>query len=278
MVGGWAVGGPDALPPAWAVVSSSAKGEFRVIWVGADTETAFAAPGGDPVGVVPNGASSLRFGLTGREGILATDTGRTLTGSGEGYLHEALAEIVSGATTHGGALLAPLGVRFVVAQERRPSGRRSKSVLDAQVDLDREGASGLVIYRNAVRVPPAAVFPADEAVGAIVGIGGSGRDRAAAVAPSARAGCRRGRMGRRGARARDRGGVDGVRPRLGARGHPTAAIVGPREAFGWSTAFDAPAGSVRVRFTEQWVRTVETLVLGLLWLAALWVTRKPVAR
>ena len=33
-----------------------------------------------------------------------------------------------------------------------------------------------------------------------------------------------------------------------------------------------------VRVTEQGVRTVETLVLGLLWLAALWITRKPVSR
>jgi hypothetical protein len=56
------------------------------------------------------------------------------------------------------------------------------------------------------------------------------------------------------------------------------ATAQPREAFGWSTAFDAPGGSLRVRFTDQWVRTMETLVLGLLWLTALWVTRKPVSR
>ena len=65
-VGRW--GARKRLPPAWAVVSSSAKGEFRVIWLGADTGRAFVAPGGDPEGVVPNGASSLRFGLTGRDG------------------------------------------------------------------------------------------------------------------------------------------------------------------------------------------------------------------
>ena len=121
-------GGPGrACRPRGPSCRAAPKGEFRVIWLGADTETSFAAPGGDPVGVVPNGASSLRFGLTGREGIVATDTGRTLTGSGEGYLHEALAEIVSGATTHGGALLAPLGVRFVVAQEGDLPRRRSKA-------------------------------------------------------------------------------------------------------------------------------------------------------
>jgi hypothetical protein len=264
------------MPPAWAVVSSSAKGEFRVIWLGADTETSFAAPGGDPVGVVPNGASSLRFGLTGRDGIVATDTGRTLTGSGETYLHEALAEMVSGATTHGGALLAPLGVRFVVAQEGDLPAT-VEAVLDAQVDLDREGASGLIIYRNAVRVPPAAVFPAADAVGAIVASADLG---AIEQLPSLRL------------PALDavEGGWAGEAPAPGTVVVSTefgpdweleggdGTIVGPREAFGWSTAFDAAAGSVRVRFTEQWVRTVETLVLGLLWLAALWITRKPVSR
>ena len=66
MVGGWAVGGLAALPPAWAVVSSSAKGDFRVLWVGADTGARFVAPGGDPDGVLANGAASLRYGLTGR--------------------------------------------------------------------------------------------------------------------------------------------------------------------------------------------------------------------
>ncbi len=50
MVGGWAVGGPDALPPAWAVVSSSAKGEFRVIWLGADSEHLVRRARGRPGG------------------------------------------------------------------------------------------------------------------------------------------------------------------------------------------------------------------------------------
>ncbi len=54
--------------------------------------------------------------------------------------------------------------------------------------------------------------------------------------------------------------------------------VRPTQAFGWSTAFDAPAGELRVRFDGQLVRTLETTVLGLLWLAALWITRKPVTR
>jgi hypothetical protein len=276
MVGGWAVGGPEALPPAWAVVSSSAKSEFRVLWLGADTGAGFVAPGGDPEGVVPNGASSLRFGLTGRDGISATDTGRALTGPGERYLERALGELVSGSMTHGGALLAPLGVRFVVTQ---PGDLPSdvEQILDAQVDLDREGASGLLIYRNAATIPPAAVLPADEEVDRIVGSAELGaieqlpsfRSSALSAAP---------------------GGWSGEAPAPGLVVVSTefdpywrleasnGDVVRASQAFGWATSFAAPAGELRVRFTGQLVRTVETLVLGLLWLAALWITRKPVTR
>ena len=217
MVGGWAVGGPDALPPAWAVVSSSAQGEFRVVWVGGDTETAFAPPGGDPVGVVPNGSSSIRYGLTGREGILATDTGRTLTGSGQAYLREALAEVVSGATTHGGALLAPLGVRFVVAQDGDLPDS-VEDVLDAQVDLDREGASGLDDLSERGAGPARGRVPHRRALRGGHRLGGDGRHRAAAAAPSPGPVARRGRVGGRVGGARHGGGVDRVRPELGARG------------------------------------------------------------
>ena len=35
------------------------------------------------------------------------------------------------------------------------------------------------------------------------------------------------------------------------------------------------AGSVSVHFTDQWLRTVELYLLALLWIVALWVTRKP---
>ncbi len=136
---------------------------------------------------------------------------------------------------------------------------------------------GSIIYRNAVRVPPAAVFPAADPIGAIVASADLGTIE---QLPSLRLP----------ALAAVEGGWAGEAPAPGTVVVSTefgpdwelesseAAVVGPREAFGWSTAFDAPAGSVRVRFTEQWVRTVETLVLGLLWLAALWITRKPVSR
>jgi GT2 family glycosyltransferase len=276
MVGGWAVGGPDALPPAWAVVSSSAKGDFRVLWVGADTGARFVAPGGDPEGVLANGASSIRFGLTGRNGIAATDTGRALTGPGERYLERALAEIVSGSTTHGGALLAPLGVRFVVAQ-RDDLPAEVAGILGAQVDLDREGTSGLLIYRNSAALPPATVVPADDTLAPIVGSADLGDiEQLPPLRPSSLSAVPGGWAGTVSAP-----GLAVVSTEFGPDWRLEATngvVVRPSEAFGWSTAFDAPAGDLRVRFTGQLTRTLETIALGLLWLAALWVTRKPVAR
>ncbi len=276
MVGGWAVGGPAALPPAWAVVSSSAKGDFRVLWVGGDSGAPFVAPGGDPEGVAPNGTSTLRFGLTGRAGISGVDMGRALTGPGERYLERALEEIVSGSTTHGGALLAPLGVRFVVA-ERDDLPADVAATFGAQVDLDREGTSGLLIYRNAATLPPAAVLPADEEVARIAGSAELGAiEQLPSFRPSALSAAPGGWVGEASAP-----GLVVVSTEFDPEWRLEIANGGsvrPSEAFGWSTDFGSPAGALRVRYAGQWVRTMETIVLGLLWLAALWVTRKPVAR
>jgi hypothetical protein len=49
----------------------------------------------------------------------------------------------------------------------------------------------------------------------------------------------------------------------------------PFAGYGWAIAAPVQAGDVVVRFTRQWVRTVEMVLLALLWAAALWITRKP---
>jgi hypothetical protein len=50
----------------------------------------------------------------------------------------------------------------------------------------------------------------------------------------------------------------------------------PERAFGWAAGFDAASGGrAVVRYTAQWVRTVEMLLLSLLWGLALWITRRP---
>ena len=61
MIGGWAVGGLDEIPAAFAVISSGAKGDYRVLWVGRDDGQPFPAPGGDPTGLAPAGDGFARL-------------------------------------------------------------------------------------------------------------------------------------------------------------------------------------------------------------------------
>jgi hypothetical protein len=154
LVGGWAVGGPEQVPAAWSVLASTAKGDFRVLWVGSHTNDPFPAPGGDPEGLAEAGDATLRYGLTGRDGTVAIDIARPSVGTGPDHLGEALDEILSGTTRHGGALLAPFGVRFVIAADDDvPSGAQRCSM---RRSTSTSPAAGLVVYRNAQADPPAA--------------------------------------------------------------------------------------------------------------------------
>lgn len=272
MVGGWEIGGVQQVPAAWAVVESGAKGDFRVLWVGADDGRPFPAPGGDPAGIAPASEATLRYGLTDRGGVTALDTGRPLAGPGPAALHEALEEILSGTTRHGGALLAPFGVRFVVAEEGQlPPAAMSD--LDAQLDLDLVPASGLVIYRNAAQLPPAAVLDADkQQAGHILAGTPSGTAALGAVKAVPMAAVEGGWDGP----ARD--GLVALSTEYAGSWAIDGSDAAPQRAFGWATAFTDTRGPVAVRFGAQLPRTVETILLGILWLVALWITRKPVAR
>jgi GT2 family glycosyltransferase len=274
MVGGWEIGGPAAVPAAWAVTASEARGDFRVLWVGSDDHERFPAPGGDPLAVAPAGRASIRYAITGRDGALAVDTGRVTNGGGVRYLADVLNEILSGTTEHGGALLAPLGVRFVVAgDDDLPPA--TAALLDRQIDLDLVLEEGLRIYRNGAAMPPAAVVPSADA-GALAS---ADLSTIAAIAPGTAVPLRA-----------VEGGWAGTSPGAGlaqvgdAFGpdwellDPTGSPRGPRESFGWSLSFPAPAGTVRIRYTAQAARTIELVLLGALWLVALWTTRRPVSR
>jgi hypothetical protein len=274
VLGGWAIGGPEAIPPAWAVAASGEEGAYRVLWLGADDGSRFPAPGGDPQGVVEAGDSSLRYGVTGRDGITALDIGRGPAGAGDDYLRTVLDEIVSGGTHHGGALLAPLGVRLVVAEEGDlPPG--VDDLLASQLDLDLRQASGLTIYLNAGVLPLAAEFP-------------DPRDHTLFDASSLADIERLPRTTTEEPLAASPGGWEGG----GAGGRVFVSteyssawrlIVAdrstrPERAFGWAVAFSAPAGPARVVFSDQWIRTAEMVALGFLWGAALWITRRPTQR
>ena len=272
MVGGWAWGGPEAVPAAWAVVADRSGDEFRVLWIGDDRGLAFPAPGGDPKGIVEAGDRSVRFTLTDREGVTILDTGRPLAGPGADRLRSSLELILAGGTRHAGALLAPFGVRFVVARE----GDVPPPVLaelGEQLDLDGIPADGLTIFRNAIALPTAGVSldPETAAIAAAGSVAAEERlyDPTVAATTSVP------------------GGWDAQTPAGGTlllssehlSGFRATAADGSsppvERSFGWAMRVDAPVGRVAVRDADQWQRTAAMWTLAILWAAALWITRKP---
>jgi GT2 family glycosyltransferase len=272
LIGGWAVGGPEKVPAAWSVLESTARGEYRVLWVGRRTNDPFPTPGGDPQGLAEAGEATLRFGLTGRDGTVAIDIGRSSVGPGPDHLARALDEILSGATRHGGSLLAPFGVRFVIASDD-DLPLEAQALLDAQVDLDLVPAAGLVVYRNARALAPASVLRDDPATLEAL--------RAPGPAEVVRTSVPRGSPLRQ-----VQGGWEGgqgtgpvfVSTEFQGAWQVQGSDDDPFTAFGWATGFDPQQAPVSVRYGAQLPATIQAWVLAALWAVALWVTRKPVAR
>lgn len=262
---------PNGLPPAWPVIEASPPGEFRILWIGRPSGERFPAPGGDPLGVVEAGDASVRYGITDRNGIIALDVGRAAHGPGYDYLQRALGELLAGDTGHGGALLGPLGVRFVVSAEGDLPGA-AKARLDAQLDLDPNPAGGLIIFQNAAALPTAFVgatgtWPDAEEDADLAAIAARPsvpvqrvpppedlRDLTVDVA---------GQL------------VLGDQIDAGWRVSSGDGSPAPRPAFGWAMGAAVEPGVVSLEYRDQFARTTEVVVLGLLWLAALWITRKP---
>ncbi|HET9671650.1 MAG TPA: hypothetical protein VFQ40_02235, partial [Actinomycetota bacterium] len=272
MVGTWGVGGPDRIPAAWAVLDGSATGSFRVLWLAGDGGAALPPPAGDPQRRVQAGAATIRYAVTDRSGASILDLGRPLAGPGADRLDAVLDEILAGTTRHGGALLAPFGIRFVVAQDDvLPPPTRS--AFGRQLDLDELPTVDLTIWRNAASIPPAALLetaPADEEILRSSSFAANARWRAVPASPL---------------EAVDRG-WDGV----GGSGVVYLATafdpgwflegsdVAPAPAFGWATSFSVEGSEIRVRRAGGVVAGLRVALLVVLWGAALWVTRKPVAR
>jgi hypothetical protein len=269
--------GQSRLPPAWPVVAQGAPGNFRVLWISRADGRPFPAPGGDPSGILDAGPSSLQYSVTDRQGVSALDTARGEFGGGYDQLERSLAELVSGDTRHVGALLAPFGIRFVVA----PAGGLPPGVaghLDEQLDLGLEQQPlGLAIYRNPKTFPPASLVSggtrgpllSDATDLAAIQMLPPVRTTPLIPAPGGWAG-------------HADGSADAVYVAQqfaeGWRLHSGDAATDGRPAFGWGIGFRAApsAGEVRVIYGNQWIRTAEIILVGLLWLAALWITRKPV--
>jgi hypothetical protein len=220
--------------------------------------------------------TTLRYSVGGRAGPTALDLARAADGDGYRYLDRALAEIVSGTTANGGALLGPLSIRYIVAA----NGDLPASVLqrlDQQVDLDLVRAQGLTIYRNAAFLPEAWGSSRQDYIRAAHS--GSLLDLTRLPVATTVALAKLRSLGREELRASFRpGGIavlsqqfdSGWQADVGAR--PGLA---PRRAFGWATGFDLPGGTARIEYAQQWVRTTEMSILAALWVVSLWFTRKP---
>jgi GT2 family glycosyltransferase len=268
--------GQDRLPPAWPVVSEGARGDFRVLWLGRDNGAAFPAPGGDPAARLDAGRASVRYSLTGRHGVSALDIGRSEAGPGYDALERTIGEILAGGTQHGGALLAPFGVRYVVAASGDlPPILRDR--LDAQLDLDRVPALGLTIYRAPAPLPPASAVHGDAIAAFVAGSAGLGRV-AMLDAPDA-APLRAAPGGWTGDLEAGSSVYLADQFASGWRLSGAASSARPSRAFGWGVGFGpaTQSGSVTISYDGQWVRTLEIIALALLWGWALWITRRPMA-
>lgn len=273
MAGTWGVGAPqERIPPAWTVVGGAANGPFRVLWLTGDLGGGLPPPAGDPQRRLEAGPATIRYALTDRGGTSVLDIGRPFSGSGPEHLELALREILAGTSRHGGALLAPFGIRFVVA-ERGALPAAAQDAFDRQVDVHLVPASGFVIFRNSMALPPAATLEAEPADLEIL----------AAADPSTIA------MWRRvPATALERvpGGWDGVAvdgtvfvsTEYDAGWQLQGGARRPEVAFGWATRFRAEGEPVRIRHGGSVPAKMQLALLSILWLAALWATRKPVAR
>jgi GT2 family glycosyltransferase len=280
--GAWAVG-PGRIPPAWPVVATADGPPFRVLWLARPAVARFAAPGGTPDGLVEAGSASLRYGVTGRAGDSVLELGLPAHGPGYSALEDALLAILGGRVRHGGALLAPFGIRFVVAGARDLPAEAAAR-LSGQLDLDLiQTAGGLSIYEAPASFPlAAAVGPEAAAAAASSGIGPSvdvARAERAALAPLD--GTWQGRVPFEGSGAVLFSTPFDGRWRLTADGQAGREV----RTFGWAQGFRAtfPANVVRIAYTGGWMRALEIAALALVWAAALWITRvraspRPAAR
>jgi len=272
MVGDWAIGGPDKVAAAWSVLAAATKGSYNVVWLGSADGQPFPAPGGDPAGVIEQGAATVAYGLTDRQGSLAIDTGRPLTGGGNEALREALGEVLSATTVRGGALLASFGVRFIVVdQDELPAA--AGAALEAQVDLELVPSAGLLIWRNTAALPPASVLHADRGTTAIVA--SADPNVIQRFEPPATTPLTASESGWEGSAGE--GDLVVVATAFDGAWELEGGVA-PQVAFGWGTSFADPPASVTIRYGDQLPRTIAIWLLALVWAAALWITRKPVRR
>ena len=270
LVGGWAVR-EDRIPPAYPVVRTADPGfPMRVLWLGRVGGGPFPAPGGSPEGVVEARGASVRYAVTARAGRSILSVGRPAAGPAYEHLERALRSMLVGRVRHGGSLLAPFGIAFVVAGEGDlPEAAADR--LEAQLDLlPAQRAGGLSIYRNARAFPIAGLLPDASAETARAGdVLASARVVRSGLTPMQRRGVGEWRLGT----ALETPGLVVLGNELDPawRLEMAGQEVAPFETFGWAMGFEAPAGAGPVRLVRHasWVRTAEVAALAVLWAGAL---------
>src|SRR5205823_10770474 len=187
-------------------------------------------------------------------------------GPGYRYLEQAIAEIVSGDTDHGGALLAPLGVRFVVAARGDlPVVARRK--LLRQVDLDVFPTQGLTIAQNSRALPEAAFTAQQQYAKQPI----DGTVQAVSLPPPVvkpvhpRPSGFSGTVPHAGAVLLGDQYASGWRLRTGGASAP------PGRVFSWAMRFPVGgAGAVVLEHPSNTARRIEIILLAVAWVVALW--------
>lgn len=267
--GPWEVGN-DKLPAAWPIVARS-NGEFRVLWLAGTGAVSFPAPGGDPQARADDGDDSVWWGMTDRVGASALDTGRDEIGNGYTFVIDALDEARAGTTRHLGRLLAPAAIRFIVLPETGVP-ESLQATLERQVDLHVEPAGSLDVFVNEAWLPAAWSAP-DAGYSGVTDPGSLLTADVGDVSPL----------------TADGNGWTGVSEGTGqvwvgdqwAEGwviEDAGSSRAVEQELGWGLGTGLPAGSFDVRYGLGAIRAAEIASLVLLWLVALWVTRKPVRR
>ena len=266
--GDWAVG-RDRLPAAWSLVGDSGpNGGFRVLFLGGLGGGPLVPPGGDPVTTFRVGDVALRYSVTDPSGASALDIGRDERGPGYDALERVLADVAAGTTDHAGELLAPFGIRFVVADAGDLPAAVERG-LARQVDIDRVPALGLTIYRDRLAFREA-TFTTEPAFAR-----GALPDEAAAngLAPPADGPLHAVNGGFAGAASGS--GAVLLADQFASGWRVAGSETSPQRVFGWATRLPVSgAGPVRVRQPSQTPRRLEMVFLALVWVLALWITRR----
>lgn len=150
--------------------------------------------------------------------------------------------------------------------------RAARTALEAQLDLDALPAVELAIYRNAAAIPPAAVLETtaeDVEVLASSDLATIATWRPARATPLEEGGG--GWSGPAGS------GTVYLATEFDRDWMLRGSGAEPSVAFGWATRFAAEGAPVTVRHEGGLAARIRFGVLIVLWGAALWVTRKPVA-